>query len=249
MIINGFTHRLGNQMFQIATAVAITERDGGVVFFPKWNYADMFNGDFITHLENNKHYKQWSEPNFHFTEIPHGTNVISGYFQSEKYFKDYDYKIREMFSIKKEIVDAVYKKNQDLLDRENVVAVHLRRGDYLNLPDHHPVMDLNYFMRAMKKFPKDSIYLVFSDDTAWCKSNFPGIGEKFFIIEGQTDVEDFTMMSMCDHNCIANSSFSWWTAWLNGNKNKIVVAPKKWFGSAYSNYDTKDLYCEGWIVI
>ena len=68
-------------------------------------------------------------------------------------------------------------------------------------------------------------------------------------IEGQTDVEDFTMMTMCNHNCISNSSFSWWSAWLNENENKIVVSPSNWFGSAYDNYDTKDLYCEGWIKI
>lgn len=248
MIINNFGWRLGNQMFQIATAVAVTERDGGKVFFPKWDYADMFEGVFIG-SDRPGAVKKWQEPGFHYTEIPTGTTLINGYFQSEKYFKDSDSKIRKMFTIKKDIKDSIYEKHKDLLDRNNVVALHLRRGDYLNFPDHHPVMDLNYFMKAMKKFPKDSVFLVFSDDTQWCKDNFPGIGEKFFVIEGQTDIEDFTMMTMCDHNCIANSSFSWWAAWLNDNPDKIVVAPEKWFGKAYSNYNTEDLYCENWIKI
>jgi len=189
--IKNFGWRLGNQMFQIATAVALGEKTKREVWFPGWEYAEIFEG----------------------------------------------------------VTEKIYDKHKELLDRGNVVAVHLRRGDYLNLPDHHPVMDLNYFMKAMKKFPKDSIFLVFSDDTDWCNANFPGIGEKFFIIEGQTDVEDFAMMTMCDHNCIANSSFSWWGAWLNDNPDKVVVAPNKWFGTAYANWNTDDLYCEDWIKI
>lgn len=247
--INSFGWRLGNQMFQIATIVSLAERDGVEASIPNWAYANMFEGNFLTPQIGTGPYKNWTEPGFHYTEIPAGTNVLNGYFQSEKYFKEHDSKIRKMFTIKKEIRDAVYEKNKNLLDRNNTVAVHLRRGDYLSLPDHHPVMDLNYFMKAMKKFPKDSIFLVFSDDVQWCKDNFPGIGEKFFIIEGQTDIEDFTMMTMCDHNCIANSSFSWWAAWLNNNSDKIVVAPDKWFGSAYAGWNTNDLYCEGWIKI
>lgn len=248
IIIKNFGWRLGNQLFQIATAVAISERDGGHVNFPTWKYADIFEGDFSL-IDRPSVYKEWQEPGFHYVDIPIGTTAINGYFQSEKYFKKYENKIREIFTIKSEIKDSIYEKHKDLLNRNNVVSVHLRRGDYLNYPDHHPVMDLNYFMKAMKKFPKDSIFLVFSDDPQWCKQNFPGIDEKFFIIEGQTDIEDFTMMTMCNHNCIANSSFSWWAAWLNNNPDKIVVAPKKWFGPAYANYDTKDLCCEGWVVI
>lgn len=247
ILINNFGWRLGNQMFQIATASATAEKAGTGVAFPKWDYANMFEGDFTPVPFHSIFRAAHKEPGFHYTEItPKENMILDGYFQSEKYFKDSDSKIRKMFTIKQDIKDAVYEKHKDLLDRDNVVALHLRRGDYLTLPDHHPVMDLNYFMKAMKKFPKDSIFLVFSDDTQWCKDNFPGIGEKFFIIEGQTDIEDFTMMTMCDHNCIANSSFSWWGAWLNDNENKIVVAPNKWFGTAYAGWNTDDLYCDGW---
>ena len=246
--INSFGWRLGNQMFQIATAIALAEKSNNNVSVPNWKYEHMFEGEFKEWKGQGK-YKQWTEPGFHYTEIPEKTTSLNGYYQSEKYFKDHDSKIRKMFTIKQDIRDSIYEKHKDLLDRDNVVALHLRRGDYLSLPDHHPVMDLNYFMKAMKKFPKDSIFLVFSDDTQWCKDNFPGIGEKFFIIEGQTDIEDFTMMTMCDHNCIANSSFSWWAAWLNNNPDKIVVAPEKWFGTAYADWNTDDLYCENWIKI
>jgi len=247
--INNFGWRLGNQMFQLATAIAVAEKAETAVAFPEWKYAEIFEGDFTPVSFHSMLRIIHKEPGFHYTEIsPKENMILDGYFQSEKYFKDCD-KVKEMFKIKQDIIDSVYEKNKELLDRDNVVSVHLRRGDYLNFPEHHLVMNLNYFMKAMKKFPKDSIFLVFSDDTEWCKNNFPGIGEKFFIIEGQSDVEDFAMMTMCDHNCIANSSFSWWAAWLNDNPEKIVVAPEKWFGTAYADWNTDDLYCDDWIKI
>lgn len=247
--IKSFGWRLGNQMFQIATALSVAEKSGTEVSFPRWEYESIFDGDF-THKEYQNVLVEYKEPGFNYTEIkPNESMSLEGYFQSEKYFKNIDSKIRKMFNIKKSIKDSVYEKNKNLLDRKNVVALHLRRGDYLNFPNHHPVMNLNYFISAIKNFPTDSTFLVFSDDTEWCKNNFPRIGESFFIIEGQSDVEDFTMMLMCDHNCISNSSFSWWAAWLNDNPNKIVVAPDNWFGSAYSDWNKDDLYCEGWIKI
>ena len=248
--IDNFGWRLGNQMFQIAASVGLSEKNGLNVNFPNWKYANMFEGDFKECKVNfNYNQNKWIDPGFHYTEIPKETTLINGYFQSEKYFKEIDYKIREMFTIKKNIKDAIYNRHKNILDRDNVVAIHLRRGDYLNFPDHHPVMDLNYFINAIEKFPKDSTFVLFSDDIEWCRNNFQKIDKEFFIIEGQSDVEDFTMMTMCDHNCISNSTFSWWAAWLNDNPNKIVVAPDNWFGIAYAHFNKDDLYCDGWIKI
>jgi 5'(3')-deoxyribonucleotidase len=100
----------------------------------------------------------------------------------------------------------------------------------------------------MKEMPKNSIFLIFSDDIEWCKENFPNISDKFIFIEGNKDYEDLYIMSKCKNNIISNSTFSWWGAWLNQNENKKVVAPLKWFGSSI-NHNTKDLYCDGWIKI
>jgi hypothetical protein len=102
-------------------------------------------------------------------------------------------------------------------------------------------------MKGVKKVGMDKKFLIFSDDIQWCKQNFPEM-KNFVYIEGQKDYEDFLLMSLCNHNIICNSSFSWWAAWINQNSNKIVIAPKKWFGPAYSHFDTKDLYCDGWIL-
>jgi len=248
ILIKDFTARLGNQLFQLCNAIAYAKRSNSAVAFPVWQYSNIFNGDFTPQRDTDPRKIFWNEPNFGFNEIPLGANLLGGYYQSEKYFLDHEDEIRDMLSFKQEIVDSVTDKNSEILSNESPkISMHLRRGDYLKWPNHHPVLDVSFFERASKEFPEDSIFLVFSDDPEWCKQNFPK--GNYVFIEGQEDYEDLCLMTLCDHNCIANSTFSWWGAWLNPNPNKIVVAPKAWFGPAYSHFPTKDLYCEGWKIV
>jgi hypothetical protein len=103
-------------------------------------------------------------------------------------------------------------------------------------------------MEAANMFAEDNpYYVIFSDDPEYCKTLFAA-SENVLYIDNNDPYVDLCLMSMCDHNIIANSSFSWWGAWLNKNPNKKVIAPKQWFGSAYS-HNTKDLYCNKWIVM
>ena len=121
---------------------------------------------------------------------------------------------------------------------------------------------MEYYNKAIKQFDKDSNFLIFSDDIEWAKNNFKG-DNFYFITEnkiegndvmdtlniskgGHPDYIELYMMSLCDHNIIANSSFSWWGAWLNENPNKKVIAPKKWFGPAYGDINDNDLVPETW---
>ena len=97
--------------------------------------------------------------------------------------------------------------------------------------------------------PKDSVFLIFSDDINWCKEFFPDIPEKFKFIDGNTDYEDLILMSLCKNNIICNSTFSWWAAWLNQNQDKKVIVPTNWFGKAYANNKTDDIFCENWIKL
>jgi hypothetical protein len=246
--IKDFTARLGNQLFQLCNAIAYAKRYKSSVAFPAWKYASIFKGNFAPLRDTDMQKILWNEPNFGYNEIPVGANLLGGYYQSEKYFLDYESEIRDMLSFKDEILDKVIGKNSEILSGESSkISMHLRRGDYLKWPNHHPVLDVSFFERASKEFPEDSIFIVFSDDPEWCKQNFPK--GNYVVIEGQEDYEDLCLMTLCDHNCIANSTFSWWGAWLNPNPDKIVVAPKNWFGPAYSHFPTKDLYCEGWKII
>lgn len=250
---------LGNYMFQIATAYAYGKRfnknaifNGAESIAPHKHISVYGNNVFkdidLDHVFDNNR-RRVSENSFHFQEIsnfPNENIILYGYYQSEKYFSDCEEDIRNMFmSYEIDIDDDV----KGLLEKENTCSIHIRRGDYLKSPNHHPTQNMNYYMKAIKSMPKDSIFLIFSDDIEWCKSNFPDVPEKFKFIEGNKDYEDLYLMAHCNNNIICNSTFSWWAAWLNSNVDKIVVAPTLWFGPAFPNHDTKDLYCEGWIKI
>lgn len=248
---------IGNMLFQIAVAYAYSKKfnnelmlskDGAVIVHQN---IDTYSNNILKNIEFSNFIKptiQHTEKGFHYQEIPnYNSNVVLyGYFQSEKYFKDYESEIRDLFmSYDINLSDDI----KNLLDNENTCSIHIRRGDYLKSPNHHPTQSMNYYMKAIKQMPKDSVFLIFSDDINWCKQNFPDLPEKFIFIEGNKDYEDLYIMSRCTNNIICNSTFSWWGAWLNKNKYKIVVAPSVWFGPAYAGHDTKDLYCDNWIKI
>lgn len=257
---------LGNYMFQIAAAYAygikynkkyiFTVDDSMVVH----KHITMYKNNILNNVEliNNKNFngfKSFNENGFHYNEIPSidGDVYLNGYFQSEKYFKDYSDEIRKLFSYPDELISSAKEKMADKYGIYetfgNSCSIHVRRGDYLNSPNHHPVQNMNYYMKAIKQMPKDSIFLIFSDDISWCKANFPDVPEKFIFVEGNADYEDLLLMSLCKNNITCNSTFSWWAAWLNNNTEKKVIIPSVWFGPAYANYNTDDLYCEGWIKI
>jgi hypothetical protein len=113
--------------------------------------------------------------------------------------------------------------------------------------DHHPICDIQYYQNAIDNFDNDVIFLVFSDDINYAKKTFTE--NKYTIIENEKDYIDLYLMTMCKSNIIANSSFSWWGAWLNNNTNKKVIAPKKWFGESLKENNIKDLIPENWICI
>ncbi len=255
---------LGNYMFQVAVAYAhgkkynkyvgfnCSESNGPHQHVTKYN-DNVFKNIPLYHVRkgNINDTKEINENGFHYQELsdyPDKNILFYGYFQSEKYFKDYENEIKNLFmSYEIEISDDI----KEILNNKNTCSIHVRRGDYLNSPNHHPTQNMNYYMKAIKKMPKDSFFLIFSDDIEWCKQNFPDLPEKFKFIEGGKDYEDLYLMSQCNNNIICNSTFSWWGAWLNKNEKKTVIAPgeDKWFGPAYSSHDVKDLYCEGWIKI
>ena len=154
-------------------------------------------------------------------------------------------------------------------DGQEVAFLHVRRGDpnltdkrgfkwaYVNLQDQHPTQPIEYYEEALKHLPDDMVVLVFSDSIDWVKEQPFFQHDRFMFSEPEDTYDDgalvpymdLCIMSLCDHAIIANSSMSWWGAWLQKNKNKKVIAPKMWFGSAYQFHDTKDLYPKDCIVI
>ena len=127
------------------------------------------------------------------------------------------------------------------------VALHIRRTDYLDL-DHHNSLGLEYYEESLSKFEDNRTVIIFSDDPSWCKEQKLFDSDRFLVAEGNSQYIDMCLMTLCVGHIIANSSFSWWGAWLA--KTEKVIAPKNWFsGNLKDKNDTKDLYCPEWEVI
>ena len=249
---------LGNVMFQIAAAYSVALRDNKEMICdtrdmmiphkPYTFYVDNIfrKVKFSDTLTNQKHI---GEGGFQYFPIPNldGNVKLFGHFQSEKYFIDYKNELLDLFEIDEKTKTNLLEKYGEIINQDTC-SIHVRRGDYLGLPNYHPVQPISYYENAIKIIGEEKHFVIFSDDIQWCKENFNFLKSKTFIL-GNMDYEDLYLMSMCNHNIIANSSFSWWGAWLNKNENKQVIIPLKWFGIYNSHLNTNDLFCDKWIKL
>ena len=262
----GHYGRLGNQMFQYASLMGIAKNRGfdyGIRYANKDEFAyanplvgkekldlvDAFENlsakdstDFapIYTLQEEKH--EFDERIY--DNIPDNCDLV-GYFQTEKYFTKFESEIRKDFTFKKDIIKTCESIRSSIDVDKPLVSIHIRRGDYTQLQDFHPLCPVGYYLDSLTIVGDDHYPVVFSDDIEWCKNNL-NLDEAYYC-DGNSQFVDMCLMSMCDSNIIANSSFSWWGAWLNNNKDKTVVAPSQWFGSKLANKNTDDMYCEGWV--
>jgi hypothetical protein len=248
---------LGNNLFQISTGycVAIEENSEFIV-----DESELYNAHRPLSVYKNNIFRKikfsntklnldvFSVGSFHYSPIPEFKRSIklNGYFQSEKYFKKNRNRILSLYEPTDEIKNKLQVNYGDIL-KNKTCSIHVRRGDYVHLENYYSQLPLDYYKDAYDIIGEDSTYLIFSDDIEFCKSQFNFIKNKIFI-QNLEDYEELYLMSFCDNNIIANSSFSWWGAWLNKKEN-IVISPRKWFGSAYSSYITDDLYSEKWVII
>jgi hypothetical protein len=255
----GYSGRLGNQMFQYAALKVLSLKTGFEMFLPNNTSIkpdgcfDMTNNKWIEYkldlldcfdlsypILDNTLSNQYQEQSFEFEPftIPDDTS-IDGYFQSYKYFEDFKQDILNDFKFKNKILN---KCQEEISKYINPISIHIRRGDYVNHPGFWNITP-EYIQSALSYFSDDEYtFLIFSDDIEWCKQIFP---EGVVFIEGN-QFEDLCLMSLCDHNVISNSSYSWWGAYLNQNDNKKVIAPKNWF---IPSKPLNDLYPLKWIQI
>jgi hypothetical protein len=194
-------------------------------------------------------------PNFdkNVLEINKST-YLKGYWQTEKYFKEIESDIKSDFSIKIPATaeNVMLKAN---IDANNSVSLHVRRGNYVTekvFNEFHGTCSLDYYKKAIEyigtKVANPRFY-VFSNDIPWCRKELQIDADFYFvdINDDKTDYEDLRLLQSCQHHIIANSTFSWWGAWLCENPDKIVIAPKQWFADEAMNALTGDLIPEGWI--
>ena len=199
--------------------------------------------------------KIYREPFFHYDVnfFDAGPNVfLKGLWQSEKYFDKYKTDIRHTFRCKEDVIKS-FKDVVEKMNQQHSVALHIRRGDYLAKVSLQVLglVPIEYYKKSIALLSSkinDPVFYIFSDDIGWARENLK-IDSAVFVSGSITKhhIEDLYLMSRCKHNIIANSSFSWWGAWLNNNPNKIIIAPRKWFNKGPK--DTQDLLPDEWIKI
>lgn len=237
--------RLGNQMFQCAAAIGYAKKYNVGWACPhdtreSPNFHTYFPG--LPKYDGNefRSFQAHDPLQFNYSPIPfnpNGTRLI-GFFQSEKYFEGAEDEIRKVFKLKIKPVDAV--------------SIHVRRGDYVQHANSFPPVTQEYLEKAVEEIVEKTReelkkVIIFSDDIKWCKEVFRDDSIIEFS-EGRNEYEDLSLMASCSHHIIANSTFSWWGAFLGHNPNKIIVSPDPtcWFGPGFTGGVPKDLIPDSW---
>jgi hypothetical protein len=209
----------------------------------KFNNTFGMNKNYVLELKS-EHFT-YNEKNFGEQNTP---IYYKGYWQHEKYLAGVEEELKSRLAFP-EFENAQNIELADFIVKHNTISLHVRRGDYVQHKAFGGICDLSYYQRAVEKIKKQvekPIFIVFSDDIKWCKDNLNLEGVKFVDWNtGDNSFRDMQLMSLCKHNIIANSSFSWWGAWLNNNADKVVICPDKWVH--YS--DSTGVLPSGWIKV
>jgi len=272
----GSNGRLGNQMFQYSALRGIAKHHnydwmiphpnqygtGNYGLFECFQMSSVRESNFgILQTQKNIVTGQFHFSEEFFKNCPDNAN-IHDYFQTEKYFNNIEDLIRSDYTFKKNIVDAC----KDIFDElKNPIFIHVRRGDYVNQPQNHPPCPVSYYEKSLKYFDDDCEVLIFSDDIDWCKNQEFFNGDRFLFSEFEDRYDhlsetndgnikslipyyDLCMMSMCNGGIIANSSMSWWGAWLQTNPTQPIISPQPWFGKNYDHFNMNDLIPDRWMI-
>ena len=249
---NSLGWRLGNQMFQYASLLGIARKTGLTPYFNIENtYLNKcFKlGGVTNKVLTEQHHQLFdgsSAFNPSFFQLPSEFNFdINGYLQTPKYFEHCETDVKKEF----EFQDNIKQNAMAALPEGKLVSLHVRRTDYLDKPEYHTNLQIEYYKNAMQNFDEYTP-IVFSDDIEWCKENLSDVAETVFFsdnppADGDIGVYvDLCMMTLCDAHIIANSSFSWWGSYLGGGK---TVAPRQWNGpDGPQNF--QDIYLSDWII-
>lgn len=262
----------GNQLFQIAAAVALAEENHTFLYFPDFQN---LSSPHLKEMELSKNYEAifrkipnqlryakvsylYKQPDPAYHPIPYTPNMeIDGFFQSEKYFKKYASLIRNLFAAPKSIQTYLQDHFAEILNHPKTVAIHVRTG-YFDFkkercsPRFYRAFlppDLNFFKKAVSLFDADSLFIVFSDYIPWCKKNFQEIPRQIIFMEDEDYLHDFYLMTKCKHAIISNSSFGWWAAYLNENPQKKIVCRRPFIPVLEMPAGSPDVLCDDWIAL
>lgn len=254
----GLNGRIGNCMFQIAATIGYGYDHGYDYIFPDWEHSHIYKHkipimpSIVYKLQFNE-FKTINEAAFHYSALPVVADEkvnLMGYFQSKKYWHKWEKTVHHFFELRNDLLKKIewydYVRNHKMS-----CSIHVRRGDYL-LPHaqaYHGVLPLQYYQKAVETLygsdTNDVLFVICSDDIEWCKENFAF--KNMIFGDNSNEYGDMYLMAACNDNIIANSSYSWWSAELNKNESKRIVAPAKWFNNA--PLQTQDIYHQNWIIL
>lgn len=250
---------LGNQLFELASLIGLSKRYKTDLYLPdNWHYSVFFkfSSDFINNTKES--FITIEEPAFHccldffdrLKKIIKDEYVnIEGYLQSEEYWKPFKDEILRAFTFNDEL--ELYSKSfliKHKIDIKQYVAISVRRGDFETDPFHY-LLPIEYYLGALQKHFSDKYVVVFSDDINWCRENFKFTETKVLFSENLNAIEQLSLMSKFQNFIIANSTFSWWGAYLSKNKTKKVIRPYHHFdGELKLKANIKDHYPKEWFV-
>ena len=250
--------RLANQMFQYASLKGIARNRGFDFVIPpesKFGETDPLvkkeslniHNTFSLNTEIGLYPNQMFAERMHtfdqelFDKCPDNIDLF-GYFQTPKYFNHIEDEIRDEFKFTKEINVNCDGVMQHFVVGGEAISLHIRRTDYISNPNH-PAQPLEYYQKALRKLP-DVPVIIFSDDPKWChEQEMFEDDERFVVSDNDTDF-DLCLMTKCKYHIIANSSFSWWGAWLG--KSEKVIAPRNWFGASCAHKSVEDMAFGDW---
>ena len=260
---------LGNQLFQIFTLIHLSLEENIPFYFdsrskPSRNdrpfYWNNFLKGLVSFIKNEHTTLVYREPRFQYTPlpaIPKDKNVkLFGYFQSYKYFHESRSSIFNMIRLSKSKESILSKFSGNFF--QNTISLHFRIGDYKNLQHCHPVLPFEYYKMALQRLIEDTekdswkvLYFYEKQNTDEVKGHIEKLKKQFpnllfeSVDHDLADWEQITTMSLCQHNIIANSSFSWWGAYMNENENKVYY-PNLWFGPAMADKNISDMCLGEW---
>jgi hypothetical protein len=263
---------LGNNLFQLATVYSIhklygvelqipsttdrgnigiygqeTNLELSTLFENKFIYNDKLNLTKYKHPDTDLHNTDYS-----YVEVPLYDNVCyHGYFQSDRYFLGVD--ISKEFILNRDLINQLKTKYKHLFEKKTISLHYRLGGDRVTelMQNYHKNVSVDYYKRALDliKFnPDEYNILVFSDRIDQCKELLKDLDYPFQFINNETNVLDFIMMSLCNINIVSNSTFSWWSAYMNQNENPTVIVPEsEWFGPGYKHFNLTDTFPKSWI--
>lgn len=230
---------LGNQMFQIAKATSEGLKNNIDVFFRTNAFIPMEGNQpnkYLNTIYRNINFDNTKIPSKRISEITwsyYDTNYLYnestefyGYFQSSKNFLNFYNEIKNLFLPTKEFKNKLKRLYPKIFEKDSI-SIHVRRGDYLTIPEILPIIDKSYFDYCLTQLSYTHIF-IFSNDKEWIKNNMKY--KNSTIVLDLEDYEEMWAISLCNHNIMSNSSFSWWGSYLNQNKDKKIFVPDIWFG-------------------